>query len=141
MPVITEQLTIPDSELTYTTSRSSGPGGQHVNKVSSRVTLLFDVTASPSLSEDQKRRILTRLTTRVNREGVLRVVSQAHRSQAANREEAAQRFAALIRSALTRQPPRRKTKVPAAARRRRLESKKQRGQVKQYRSKPSVRDE
>jgi ribosome-associated protein len=141
MPVINEQLTIPDSELTYTTSRSSGPGGQHVNKVSSRVTLLFDVTASPSLSEGQKRRILTRLATRVNREGVLRVVSQAHRSQAANREEAAQRFAALIRSALTRQPPRRKTKVPTAVRQRRLESKKQRGQVKQYRSKPSVRDE
>ena len=138
MPVITEHLTIPDNELTYTTSRSSGPGGQHVNKVSSRVTLVFDVTASPSLSENQKRMIRTRLATRVNREGKLRVVSQAHRSQAANREEAVQRFAALIRSALTRQPPRHKTKVPAAARQRRLESKKQRSQVKQRRVKPTV---
>jgi ribosome-associated protein len=112
-----------------------------VNKVSSRVTLLFDVTASPSLSEEQKRRILTRLATRVNREGVLRVVSQAHRSQAANREEAAQRFAELIQSALRRQPPRRQTKAPAAAHQRRIESKKQRSQVKQLRTKPTVRDE
>ena len=141
MPVITEHLTIPDHELTYTTSRSSGPGGQHVNKVSSRVTLIFDVTASPSLSENQKRLILTRLATRVNREGKLRVVSQAHRSQAANREEAVQRFAALIRSALRRQPTRHKTKVPAAARQRRLDTKRQRSQVKQRRAKPALQDE
>lgn len=140
MLAITEHLTIPENELTYTTSRSSGPGGQHVNKVSSRVTLLFNVTASPSLSEDQKRLIRTRLATRVSREGILRVVSQAHRSQAANREEATQRFIALLRSAVTRKPRRKKTTPPAAATQRRLDTKKQRSQVKQRRAKPTEWD-
>src|SRR5262245_37131442 len=78
---ITDYLAIPESELTFTTSRSSGPGGQHVNKTSSRVILRFNVAASPSLSETQKHRLLTRLATRVSKDGVLRVVSQKYRSQ------------------------------------------------------------
>ena len=131
---INDSLSIPEPELWYTTSRSGGPGGQHVNKVSSRVTLWFDVTNSPSLSDTQKQLILARLATRINRDGVLRVVSQQHRSQSANREAAVERFTSLLQTALVRTPPRHKTRVPAAVKRRRLEDKKQRSQTKQQRS-------
>ncbi len=135
---ITEHLSIPTSEISYATSRSGGPGGQHVNKVSSRVTLLFHVAASPSLSEAQKRLILSRLATRVNQAGVLRVVSQQHRSQAANREVALERFVILLRQALRRTPRRTKTAIPAAVKRRRLDDKRHRGQMKQQRTKPDA---
>jgi ribosome-associated protein len=131
---ITDQLTIPEYELWFTTARSGGPGGQHVNKVNSRVTLWFDVASSPSLSDMQKRRIMTRLATRVNRDGILRVVSQQHRSQTANRDIAIERFMALLREALTEVPTRHKTRVSAAAKRRRLNEKKQRSQIKQQRT-------
>jgi len=131
---ITDQLTIPEHELWFTTTRSGGPGGQHVNKVSSRVTLWFDVASSPSLSEKQKHCIMTRLATRVNREGILRVVSQQHRSQTANRDTALERFIALLRDALTEMPTRHQTMVPTAAKRRRLDEKKRRSQIKQQRT-------
>ncbi|MDH3603587.1 MAG: alternative ribosome rescue aminoacyl-tRNA hydrolase ArfB [Candidatus Tectomicrobia bacterium] len=131
---ITDQLTIPEHELWFTTARSGGPGGQHVNKVNSRVTLWFDVVSSPSLSEIQKHSIRTRLATRVNRDGILRVVSQQHRSQTANRDTAIERFTALLRDALTEAPTRHKTRVTAAAKRRRLDEKKRRSQIKQRRT-------
>src|SRR5690349_17172329 len=85
--VVTESLTIPESELTFSASRSGGPGGQNVNKVSSRVTLTFDVMQSPSLSEEQRQRIASRLQSRINKDGVLRVISQRTRSQEMNRED------------------------------------------------------
>ena len=131
---IEETLSIPESELTFTASRSGGPGGQHVNKVSSRVTLYFDLDGSPSLTEAQKRRVRARLATRVGRDGRLRVVCQIHRSQAANRREAVERFATLLRGALKRRRRRRKTGVPSAERRRRLEEKRRQGQLKRLRS-------
>jgi ribosome-associated protein len=131
---INDRLSIPDDELEFTASRSGGPGGQHVNKVSSRVTLWFDVAGSPSLTPDQKRRIRARLATRVSKDGVLRVVCQAHRSQAANRRESGGRFAELLRAALERRKKRRKTVVSAAARRRRVEDKRRRGRLKRQRS-------
>ena len=130
---IKDNLTIPDDELTFEFSRSSGPGGQNVNKVSTRVTLLFDVSGSPSLTEDQRSRIKKKLRTRITKTGVLRVTSQKHRSQSANREAALERFEELIRSALLRSRPRRKTKIPKAARERRLKGKKQRGMLKRQR--------
>ncbi len=130
---INRNLSIPEHELSFTTARSGGPGGQHVNKVNSRVTLWFNVTESPSLSAFQKRRILSRLATRINQEGELRVVAQRHRSQMANREEAVERFAVLLRGALVQEKPRRPTTVPNAAKRRRVDEKKQRGQLKQQR--------
>lgn len=138
---ITDHLAIPESEVTFTASRSSGPGGQQVNKISSRVLLRFDVAVSPSLSEAQKRRILSRLATRISKDGVLRVVSQQHRSQSANRQVAMARFAALLRAALTPVPARQKTAAPPAARQRRLEQKKRRGQLKQQRVTRVVQDE
>lgn len=138
---ITASLTIPSSELTFAASRSSGPGGQNVNKVSTRVTVLFDVVNSPSLSDRQKALIQGRLPTRINKEGILRVVSQRHRTQNANREEAVERFASLLRESLHEVTARKKRGVSKAARRRRLDEKKHRARVKKTRSKAVSWDE
>src|SRR5947207_1091710 len=119
---INDQLSIPEDELTFTASRSGGPGGQNVNKVSSRVTLTFDVLHSPSLSDDQRRRISSRLATRINKDGILRVISQQTRSQELNREDATSRFAELLSGALTVERPRVKTRLPRSAHARRLDA-------------------
>lgn len=125
---------IDESELFFKASRSGGPGGQNVNKLNTRVTLLFDVAGSPSLSDEQKRRILRGLATRIDKRGVLRVVSQRFRTQKANRQAAVERFVRLLAEALTPKPVRRRTKVPARARQRRLDDKKHRSRLKQQRS-------
>jgi ribosome-associated protein len=128
------------SELSFDYARSSGPGGQNVNKVETKVILRFDVSSSPSLDEAQRSLILSRLATRISREGVLRVVCQRHRSQAANQHEAIQRFAALIGEALHEDPPRKRTRTPAHVRHRRLESKRRRSRIKTLRSRPNTDD-
>jgi ribosome-associated protein len=128
-----EGILVPESELVFKASRSSGPGGQNVNKLNTRVTALFDVAGSPSLSGDQKQQILNALSTRMDKDGVLHVVSQKHRSQEANRRAAAERLQQLVRDVLTPRPVRKKTKTPAAARERRLKEKKQRSARKQQR--------
>ncbi|MDH3744442.1 MAG: alternative ribosome rescue aminoacyl-tRNA hydrolase ArfB [Acidobacteriota bacterium] len=130
---IDENLRLPLGELSYVTSRSSGPGGQNVNKVETRVTLLFDVDGSPSLSEEQKARLGERLATRINKEGVMRVVASKHRTQKANRAAARERFADLLAGALKKRRRRRKTRVPKAAKRRRLEDKRHRSELKRRR--------
>lgn len=127
---IDDTLTVDERELTFATSPSSGPGGQNVNKVETRVTLLFELETSPSLTEAQRDRLRERLSTRINKEGVLRVSSQRHRTQAMNREAAVERFVELLRAALAEQAPRRPTKISRAARRRRLEEKRRRGRRK-----------
>lgn len=134
MVQINEQLDIPEAELTFTASRSGGPGGQNVNKVNTRVMLWFDVAGSPSLSADQKEMLLSRLGNRVTREGVLQIVSQQHRTQPANREAALERFVELLQSALKRPKTRRKTRVPFGAKQRRLEIKRRRSDIKRMRS-------
>ena len=101
-----EDVLIPESELVFKASRSSGPGGQNVNKLNTRVTALFDVAGSPSLSEEQKQQVLNALSTRVDKNGVLHVVSQKHRSQEANRRTAAERLQQLVRDALRSIPER-----------------------------------
>jgi len=126
-------LSIPEDELVFSASRSGGPGGQNVNKVSTRVTLRFGVTASRHLSAEQKRRVLSRLATRINGEGVMRVVSQRSRSQAVNRDAAEERFAELLREALAPPKLRVKTKVPAAKRRSRIEEKRHHSLIKRER--------
>jgi ribosome-associated protein len=128
-------------ELRFTYSRSSGPGGQYVNRVETRVTLLFDVDGSPSLTDEQKRRIRRRLATRINKEGVLRVVSQRHRTREANRRAAIERFEELLAEALRSRRPRRKTRVPERAKRRRVETKRRRGEVKRSRGRPESWDD
>ena len=132
---ITENTSIGEDELTFRTSRSGGPGGQNVNKLNTRVTVLFDVTGSPSVSDEQRLRITSRLSNRIDKRGILRVVSQKHRSQEANRQAAVERLRQLLQEVLTPAPLRRKTRVPTAARERRLENKKQRSRRKSERSK------
>ena len=134
MIVINEDLSIPENELTFSASRSGGPGGQNVNKVSSRVTLTFDVSHSPSLSDDQRQRLLNRLATRINKDGLLRISSQQTRSQDTNRQDAEQRFIKLLQTALQIERTRVPTKVPGTVRERRLEAKKKRSVQKQSRA-------
>ena len=130
---IREDLDIPEEELGFKTSRSSGPGGQNVNKVESRVTLLFDLDGSPSLSDEQKLLLRSRLSSRVNKEGVLRVVAQKHRTQAANRETARERFAEIVAEALVERAPRKPTRVSRTVKKRRVEQKRRRGELKRRR--------
>lgn len=133
---IGSKVEIPTAELRFETSRSSGPGGQNVNKVESRVAILFDVASSPSLTTDQKELIRAHLATRMSKKGTLRVVAQKHRTQAANRKEVIGRFVRLLEEALEPAAPRQATAVPKAAKRRRLEDKKRRGRLKKKRREP-----
>jgi ribosome-associated protein len=137
---ITGGLSIPRAEISFTFSRSRGPGGQNVNKVSTRATLHFDVARSPSLGEGQRAALMRNLATRITKDGVLRVSSQKHRTQSGNREAAIERFASLIREALAVRRRRRPTKPTEAARLLRLEHKRRRGRVKDGRRRPAADD-
>jgi len=124
---------IPLAELVFRFTRSSGPGGQHVNKAATQVELSFDVAGSPSLSEEQKRRIASRLGGYVSKEGVLRLACQSTRSQAQNRREAVERFAELLRAALHVPKKRRPTRPSRASVERRLAAKRRRSELKRRR--------
>jgi ribosome-associated protein len=131
---VTETIAINDREIEERFVRASGPGGQHVNKVSTAVELRFDVRAS-SLPSDVKERLLVIAGQRATDDGVLIIDSREHRTQARNREAARERLSALIAQA-ARKPRRRKaTKPGRGAREKRLESKKARGKVKELRRK------
>jgi ribosome-associated protein len=131
---ITKDIFIDENELVFKASRSGGPGGQNVNKVNTRVTLFFDVPGCEGLADLQKQRILDRLSTRADKKGVIRVVSQKFRTQNANRRAAIERLRDLLRGALKTKPVRKKTKVPESARLRRLEEKKRRSMLKRQRA-------
>jgi len=131
---ITRDLRIGEDEISYRFSSSSKPGGQNVNKVSTRVTLLFDVAGSESLSGDQRERIMTSLASRITHAGILRVVCQKHRTQRANRRAALERFIDLVSEALKPRRTRRPTVKPEAAEERRLKDKKHRGRLKRSRT-------
>lgn len=133
---LTPTVSLAPEELRLSVSRSSGPGGQHVNKTSTRVTISFDVAASPSLSDEQKELIRGRLGNRMSKEGVLSVSSQRHRSQTQNREAALERLVELLSSALEERPERRPTSVPARVRLQILAEKRRRGQLKRARADP-----
>ncbi len=135
---INDSTKISEEQFSFQYSRSSGPGGQNVNKLNTRVTLFFDVANCPELSESQKRRILSKLATRADKNGVLRVVSQKYRTQNANRRAAVEKLTLLITDALKRKPPRRKTSVPKWSKDKRLEKKKRRGQIKKLRTRPDL---
>jgi ribosome-associated protein len=126
-------LTIPASEITFRFSTSSGPGGQHANKSETRVTLLFDVAQSPSLTEAQRALIRQRLGSRLDSAGVLQISVQDSRSQHKNRETAVARFQSLLAAALAPRKQRRKTRPNQAAKEKRLQAKKRRGQLKKER--------
>ncbi len=133
---INDEVAIKDGELRFEFSRSSGPGGQNVNKVETKVRLLFDVRNSSSLTADQRDRIEERLATRITKNHVLHVTSQRHRSREANRRAAVERFTELLDEALAEEGPRVASKVPKAQRKRRLESKRRRSQKKALRTRP-----
>jgi ribosome-associated protein len=126
-------VSIPEAELRWRFSRASGPGGQGVNTADSRVELIFDVPASTAFTDDQRRRVLDRLSTRLV-DGVLRVVATEYRSQLRNRDAARARLADLLRAALAPDaPPRRPTRPSRAARERRLADKRRRTLTKRLR--------
>jgi ribosome-associated protein len=139
--LIADGVAIHDDELTFTASRSGGPGGQHVNKTSSRVTLRFDVAHSPSLPEDVRARLIDVLGARIEADGTIRVVCQASRSQYANRREAEARLARLLAEALIPEVPRVATRIPKAQKRQRVESKKRRASIKRGRAAPPTDDD
>jgi ribosome-associated protein len=129
-------LLLPLSELDYRASRSGGPGGQHVNTSSTRIEVWWDIGGSPTLTEDQRARLMTRLATRLDAEGRLRVVASASRSQLRNREAATERLRDLVASALKVAKPRKRTKPSRAAKAARLEAKRRRSATKRDRRPP-----
>jgi len=131
---ISRGIFISEDELVFKFSRGGGPGGQNVNKVNTRVTVRFDAANSRSFSDAQKGQILKRLASRADKNGVIRVVSQRYRTQKANRRAVVERLEELLREALKKKAVRRKTKVPEAAKRERLEKKKRRGFLKRQRA-------
>ena len=134
---VSPALSVPRDELVMKATRSGGAGGQHVNTSSSRIELVWDVTSSPSLREDQRVHLLTRLSTRLDSQGKLRLVSQDERSQFQNREAAIERFAEIVSRALVIPKKRKPTRVPKSAKRARLDSKKKRGAIKRDRRRPT----
>jgi ribosome-associated protein len=136
MPIqVTPTLVIEDSEIEERFVRASGPGGQNVNKVSTAVQLRFDVGRSPALSGEVRDRLRALAGSRMTDEDVLVIDARAHRTQGQNREDARTRLADLIRRALIRPKRRKKTRPGAAAKQRRLDTKKLRSETKRGRGK------
>jgi ribosome-associated protein len=135
---ITEKIHIPDDQLVFKFSRSSGPGGQNVNKVNTKVAVFFNVAASDNFTDAQKRRILKQLAGRINKQGLIKVTSQRYRTQKANRAAAIDRLAELLSCAIKRKPVRKKTKVPTSSKEKRLAEKKRRSLLKQQRTKVNL---
>lgn len=129
---------IPENCLRFQTSRSSGPGGQNVNKLNTRVTVIFDPASCPTLTGVQKQRLFKKLASRIDKDGCLRISSQRYRRQHANRQDALDRLTALVADAVKPPVKRRRTAVPNSAIRKRLEQKKRRSQAKRLRSKPDI---
>jgi len=136
---ITDSISIDESELSESFVRSSGPGGQNVNKVSSAVQLRFDARHSPSLPNDVALRLMRLAGKRLTKEGVIVLIAQQHRTQERNRADARERLFDMIRQAAVKPTPRRPTKPSKTERRKRLEAKKHRAGIKSLRrGKPSL---
>jgi ribosome-associated protein len=138
---ITPSISIPDDELIFTFIRSSGPGGQNVNKVATAAQLRFDVRNSPSLPADVKERLIKLAGYRMTQEGILVVEAKRYRTQEQNRSDAEQRLVTLIQKALVKPKKRRSTRPSAASQARRIESKKRRGTIKRIRQATPSHDE
>ena len=127
---ITDHISLDEREIEESFVRSSGPGGQNVNKLSTAVQLRFDVRRSPSLPNDVAIRLMRLAGSRLTKDGVLVIVAQSHRTQERNREDALARLVELISRAAVPPTPRRPTKPTKASRARRLEAKKRRSGIK-----------
>src|SRR5687768_18279451 len=134
---VSEGLAIPRWELEVRASRAGGAGGQHVNTSSTRIEILWNVRTSTALDEETRARLVEKLATRIDGEGVIRVVASDRRSQRQNRESAEERLAELVRKALVIPKKRRATKPSRASKERRISEKKRRGETKAARRKDS----
>lgn len=131
--VVSDGVAIPRAELEYRASRAGGAGGQHVNTSSTRIELLWNVRASAALDVAARHRVATKLASRLDADGWIRVVSSARRSQGQNREAAEARLAELVRAALVVPKRRKATKPSRSAKEARLSEKKKRGDTKRQR--------
>jgi len=130
---VSPELAIPRSELEYRATRSGGAGGQHVNTSSTRIELLWDLPGSTAVSEEQRARLHTKLTGRLDADGRVRIVASDRRSQGQNRQAADARLASLVRAALVVPKKRRPTKPTRASKEKRIADKKRRGERKRDR--------
>lgn len=135
------EIVLPPAAVRFRTSRSSGPGGQNVNKLDTRVEVIVDLDAMPALTESERGVIRQRLRSRLDRDGHLCVVSQRSRSQWQNRQTALERAAELIHDALTPRTPRVPTRPTSTSRHKRVESKRRRSGIKSNRRRPQGEDE
>jgi ribosome-associated protein len=133
LPIITAADVM--QEVVFTTSRSSGPGGQNVNKVNTKVTLRFDIDQSQALTADHKSLLKEKLKVKVTTEGVLVLSSQDRRSQIENKEAVISKFEKLLKKAFEKPKPRKKTKPSKAKREERINAKKKQGEKKKWRQK------
>lgn len=129
------QLTIPAELLEFRVSRSSGPGGQHVNKTDSKVEAMLNIPLAPCFTDEQRARLMLKLGNRINKDGYLSVTCQQTRSQLTNKEKAIDKLTALVNKALAEDKPRKPTKVPKAVKEKRIKAKKITSEKKQNRKK------
>ena len=141
MIYITDEITIDDSEIQFEFVRSSGPGGQNVNKVSTAVQLRFNVFESPSLTPDVRQRLIILSGRKISANGILIIHARRFRSQEQNRNDAVQRLIELIRKAAVKPKIRRKTKPSPVSRQRRLNAKRQRSEIKRHRKSVEYSDD
>jgi ribosome-associated protein len=137
---VTHAISVDEDELEFSFVRSSGPGGQNVNKVATAVQLRFDVARSPSLPDDVRARLIARAGSKVTRDGVLVFTARRFRTQERNRADAVERLVEMIRAAATPPKRRRKTKPTRASKQQRVEHKRRRSSTKRLRGRPTGED-